>query len=128
MYPVSDTDRPLVLFAGMTRLDMSIDVPTYFITTFDAMGNPMTKKELGHDLDVTVTHAFGPVETYARLLGNRFGPLGYVGANTMLEYVPGAVSGTGADDVRRERQVLCCVCCRDGRRELVVLGRGCILQ
>lgn len=72
-YPISEVDRPIVHPSGMTVLDVSLDLPTYYVTTVDAMGNAATDTTaLGHDhdLDITVSHALGPVDLSARVVGS----------------------------------------------------------
>ena len=67
-YPVEVTDRPLLMFAGMTLLDVGIDFPTVNETTVDAMGNQTTTtSKLGHYVlpSLYVRHSFGAVQLFA---------------------------------------------------------------
>src|SRR5580704_8806214 len=86
VYPEADTDRPLVLFPGMTVLDLSTDVATFFRTN---PGVTTTTRFIQPEQDLTVEHAFGPVELLAELVTNPFGPVANVQASTMVG--PGAV-------------------------------------
>jgi hypothetical protein len=87
-YPLEHTDRPLVLFPGMTTLDLSLDMPQYSTTSVDAMGNTTTTKHFHHLLDLTIEHAFGSMQIGARAVDNTAGPYFYVSGETMV--------GTGA--------------------------------
>ncbi|MBV8763241.1 MAG: hypothetical protein JO257_38515 [Deltaproteobacteria bacterium] len=96
-YPQSEVDRPLLLYGGMTSLDLGLDFPTFVETTLDANGNAMTSKStLGHyhDADVVVLHSFGNVEIGARVLGHPTGPYLQGRVLAYLGPVPGAVSIT----------------------------------
>jgi hypothetical protein len=69
-YPLAKTDRPLVMFPGMTSIDFGIDLPTYKETTTDAMGVMHTSRSaLGDNAngDLVVGHAFGGIEGRARV-------------------------------------------------------------
>jgi hypothetical protein len=64
-YPLAITDRPILLYPGMTELDLSEDFPTYTRTTVDAMGNATTTRTGLADNRtpaLNVAHAFGPVQ------------------------------------------------------------------
>jgi hypothetical protein len=94
-YPESDVDRPLLLYGGMTSLDLGLDLPTYVEATVDASGNATTSKTtLGDylDGDFVVSHSFGSVEIGARILGNPSGPYAQARLLTYLGPVPGALS------------------------------------
>ncbi|MGE5185375.1 MAG: hypothetical protein ACM31C_25100 [Acidobacteriota bacterium] len=58
-YPETYVDRPLVMYAGMTALDISED------------GERYTTNGIRYDnqLDLDVTHSFGPVEVSLRTVG-----------------------------------------------------------
>jgi hypothetical protein len=87
IYPQEDTDRPLVLFPGMTVIDVSNDFVTFFHTN---SGTTALTRFIQFEPDATLEHAFGPVELSAELIVNPTGPFGSVVATTMLG--PGAVS------------------------------------
>jgi hypothetical protein len=96
-YPISEVDRPLVLYAGMTTLDLGLDFPTYLHTTVEPDGTySVSKTTLGHytDADVVLTHSFGTVQIGGRILGNPSGPFAELRALTMLGPVPGALGLT----------------------------------
>jgi hypothetical protein len=92
VYPQADTDRPLVLFPGMTVLDISVNFETFFATNTDSMGNTTTTRFIRPELDLALEHAFGPMEVLAELTGNAYGPLWAFSGQMMLG--PGALSFT----------------------------------
>ncbi len=66
-YPIELTDRPLLLLGGMTSVDMSFDLPSYFYQTTDAMGRSTTARTpLGRFVDpqVDVHHGLGTMEVF----------------------------------------------------------------
>ena len=73
-YPEADVDRPLLMYAGMTRLDISLDFPTYVTTSTDPVTGLTTTStsSLGHtsNIDIAVAHSFGPAEVTGQLVGD----------------------------------------------------------
>ncbi|MDB4956255.1 MAG: hypothetical protein JWO36_3824 [Myxococcales bacterium] len=87
-YPLAIADRPILLNAGMTELDISADFPTFLKT--DAMGNPTTTRSGFADNGrpgFAVTHSFGPVQVTAGV-----GPLFYGAVSWKTRAVPAVLS------------------------------------
>jgi hypothetical protein len=94
-YPESDVDRPLLLYSGMTSLDLGLDLPTY--VHFDTSGNATkSNTALGRyrNADVVLSHSFGNIEVGARILGDPSGPYAQARAIAYLGPIPGALSMT----------------------------------
>lgn len=96
-YPLIVTDRPILLTAGLTAIDFSLNLPTYDLTTVDMMGNATTTRTgLGERFhsDFGVRHAFGRLQLSAgsRVAG-QFDSY-YLGAAIATGDVPGSVSVT----------------------------------
>ena len=68
-YPETSVDRPLLLYGGMTSLDVSEDFYTYTQTGMDAAGSPTSATKINNELDLAVGHSFGLVEVSARVVG-----------------------------------------------------------
>lgn len=107
-YPESDVDRPLLMYGGMTSLDLGLDLPTYAQTTVDASGNAMTSTTtLGHYryADVVFLHSFGSVEIGGRILDDVSGPYVQGQALAYLGPIPGALSITAQVKVSEDYSV-----------------------
>ncbi len=101
-FPEAEVDRPLVLFAGMTSLDISVFLPTLRIAITDAMGNttfPVSR--LGHyvRLAASVEHAFGMLQPFVGYSNFTFGTTLDAGARVGLGCY-GAIDVVVSDDVR----------------------------
>lgn len=87
-FPVMYTERPIMLYDGMTEVAVDLDLPTYTISSTDAAGNATTRTtRIGEyvDLDPRIRHAFGPVEIGAGIGFNLAHPLDH--------YYPGSITG-----------------------------------
>lgn len=94
VYPTEVTDRPVVLFAGMTELGVALNFPTFVETTMDGMGNTVTTTtKLGHEmrLDFSSRHGFGGIDIFGGFGSNQ---LFYVGAAMQTGCIPAVVSIT----------------------------------
>ncbi len=96
-YPLIVTDRPILLSAGMTAIDFSLNLPTYDLTAVDTMGNvTTTRTRLGERFhsDFGVRHAFGRLQlSGGSRVAAKFDSY-YLGAAIQTGDVPGSVSLT----------------------------------
>jgi len=83
-YPRIVVDRPLVLLPDMTEADVGVDFPTYLVgsSSHTALGKYQ-------DIDISLHHAFGPVQVGAGFLDDIKGPIIAGGPRMMVG--PGAV-------------------------------------
>ena len=94
LYPTEVTDRPVVLFAGMTELGFGLNFPTFVETTTNAMGNTVTTTtNLGDKIrpDFSSAHGFGRIDVVGGYSGNEFF---YVGARMQTGCIPAVLSIT----------------------------------
>lgn len=90
VYPLAITDRPILLYPGMTEFDFSVDFPTYLQTTVDAMGNTVvTRTGLTDNAkgSLFVAHAFGPVQVSVAT-----GRLAYAGVSLNTGTIPAVLT------------------------------------
>ena len=90
VYPLELVDRPLLMFAGMTYIDLGFNFPTYVTTTTDATGATTTMRtRLGEHFypDLSFAHSFGVVEVFAGT-----GITSYVGGDVRIGDLPARVS------------------------------------
>jgi hypothetical protein len=83
-YPQMVVDRPLMLLPDMTEADVGVVFPTYAVGL-----STHTKLGQYYNVDVGVSHAFGPVELGVQFVDDISGPLISAGPRFMLG--PGAV-------------------------------------
>lgn len=70
-WPLAEVDRPLLLYRGMTILDISLDFETHLRTTTDPAGNTMTTATALGDqqvLDFVVAHSWGSFQLSGRIV------------------------------------------------------------
>jgi hypothetical protein len=68
-YPQTQVDRPLLMYGGMTSLDVSEDIYTYTQSGMDVNGHPTSTTKYNNTLDLVVGHSFGLVEISGRVVG-----------------------------------------------------------
>jgi hypothetical protein len=68
-YPETSVDRPLLMYGGMTSLDVSEDFRTYTQMGVDANGNPTSATKIDNDLDLGLAHSFGLFQVSGRAVG-----------------------------------------------------------
>jgi hypothetical protein len=90
-YPLEDVDRPLVHPAGMTTLDVGLQLWTFRYAVFDASGDVTSTSRLEPDLDVALGHSFGPLEVTAGLAGDPYGPFVSLSASYDLASISAAI-------------------------------------